>query len=96
MYYLVQTDTQTFGCHSMFRNWAALDGPNGISLLSVRFHSDDDQASFESLAGVEALPNTGTISEDQAITITAIGLAVTIANTTAEVREMAKQQYPAM
>lgn len=58
--YLCQTGTQTFGCRSMFRSWAALDGPNGISLLSVRFHSDDDQANFESLARVEALPTTGT------------------------------------
>jgi hypothetical protein len=96
MYYLCQTGTQTFGCHNMFRNWAALDGANGISLLSVRFHSDDDQANFESLAGVEALPTTGTISADQAAAITAIGLEVTTASTTVDVRESARKQYPAM
>lgn len=96
MYYLVQTGTQTFGCHSMFKNWGALDGPNGLSLLSVRFHSDDEQGNFESLAGVDSLPDTGTISADQAAAIAAIGLTITSANTTEDVRQMAKQQYPGM
>lgn len=96
MYYLCQTGAQTFGCHSMFQNWGALDGPDGVSLLSVRFHSDEDQSNFESLVGVDPLPDAGTISADQAAAIAAIGLAVTTANTTEEVRQVAKLQYPGM
>ena len=42
------------------------------------------------------LRDTGTISADQASAIVTIGLAVTTANTTNDVRQMAKQQYPGM
>ncbi|HEX3739455.1 MAG TPA: hypothetical protein VHV29_06985 [Terriglobales bacterium] len=80
----------------MFRNSGWLDGANGLSLLSVVFYTDDDQANFESLAGVDPLPTTGTISGDQAAAITAIGLPVTSSKTLADVRALARTQYLGM
>jgi hypothetical protein len=80
----------------MFRNSGALDGPNGVSLLSVVFHSDDNQSNFESLAGVEPLPDSGTISADQAAAIVSIGLAVTPSTLLLMCVRLAKQQYPGM
>lgn len=81
----------------MFQSWTAIDGPDGISLLSVRkFHSDDDQYNFESIDGVEPLPANGILTAEQANTLTAIGLAVTAESTMAEVRALAKQHCPGM
>jgi hypothetical protein len=97
MYYLCQSGTHTFDCHNMFKSWTSLDGPEGLSLLSVnKFQSDDDQYNFESLAGVEPLPTNGTITQEQADAITTIGLTVTTANTMADVRALAKQHCPGM
>jgi hypothetical protein len=95
-YYLVQTTAQTVGCHTMFKSSGWIDGTAGLSLLSVVFYTDDDQSNFESLVGVDALPITGTISADHAAAITAIGLPVTSANTLADVRALARAQYPGM
>jgi hypothetical protein len=97
MYYICQTGTHTVDCHNMFQRWTALDGPNGMSLLSVaKFHSDDDQYNFESLAGVEPLPTSGTLTQEQADAISAIGLVVTADSTLADVRTLAKQHCPGM
>jgi hypothetical protein len=95
-YYLVQTTAQTVGCHMMFKSSGWLDGAAGLSLLSVVFYSDDDQTDFESMPGVDPLPTSGTISMAQAAAITAIGLPVTSANTLADVRALARAQYPGM
>jgi hypothetical protein len=96
MYYICQTGAHTVDCHNMFQSWTALDGPDGISLLSVRkFHSDDDQYNFESLDGVEPLVN-GSLTKEQADTISAIGLPVTVENTVVDVRLLAKQHCPGM
>ena len=81
----------------MFKNSGRISGLNGVSLLSGRFHSDDDQANFESLAGVDPLPDSGTISADQAATIAAIGLtSVTASSTTSDVRALARAHYVGM
>jgi hypothetical protein len=78
MYYLVRTGTHTFDCHNMFKSWTALDGPDGMSLLSVKaFHTEDDQYNFESLDGVQPLgrqsvttgTSTSTVSVDGAPTL---------------------------
>jgi hypothetical protein len=79
-----------------FRNSGWLDGADGLSLLSVVFYTEDDQANFESLAGVDPLPTTGTISSDQSAAITTIGLPLTSSSTLADVRALARAQYPGM
>lgn len=95
--YVVITGRHTVDCHRLFKSWTAIDGPDGVSLLSVRFHSDEAQSEFEALEGVQALPASGPIAHEHAKALAAMGLPVTLAeHTRADIKRLARLHCPGM
>lgn len=92
--YLVKTGDHTFGHQHMFKDWAAIDNEDGTSLLSVRFHGEEEQEYFESLEGVCTFTKSQQVSAEQVAHLAHIG--VKPEHKTEDILRLARMRYRSM
>lgn len=92
--YLVKSDHHTSGHHHLFRESAWIDNGDGTSLLSVKFHGDDEQEQFEELDGVEPLVKGQAVSDKHINHLAHLGVKKD--HTTEDVHKLARVRYRAM